>query len=278
MIENKYILSIIDNEIELFNIIPDKPEISIYYCIKSDKLFIYNSQSNQWLPLITSEDTFADSYRLKYNIGSEKDFIEFKEMEEELNKNYFDQLYPKYKIIFLDIDGVLNGYNFFDLIIWKISSLLHIQKYYKSHRKDPFGIHIEKLKRLAKIIEHTNAKVVLSSSWRRQYFKPYSEKDEKQKLLYDLFTEYNIDVIDKTPELNQYYSRCDEILLWLRDHLNYVDRYIILDDENFDLDYFGENFIQTSSIKEDEIIKGYWRENTGLKRKHVKKAIKLLNQ
>ena len=56
--------------------------------------------------------------------------------------------------------------------------------------------------------------------------------------------------------------------------------YIVIDDEPNTLEYFSKEgtLIQTSSIPANEMIKGNWDENTGLKRKHVKQAIKILNK
>ena len=52
----------------------------------------------------------------------------------------------------------------------------------------------------------------------------------------------------------------------------------VLDDENFDLQCFiGKELIQTSSVSRGRMIKGRWYENTGLKRNHVRQAIKMLN-
>ena len=72
----------------------------------------------------------------------------------------------KQKIIFLDIDGVLNGYNFWSLLGWKLACLSHSEYIKDWYRRvtDTCGIHESKVKRLAKIIKKTDAKVVRSSS------------------------------------------------------------------------------------------------------------------
>lgn len=54
-----------------------------------------------------------------------------------------------------------------------------------------------------------------------------------------------------------------------------VERFVVLDDERSDLvGFIGKELVQTSEV---DTIRGYGYENTGLKRKHVKKAIKVLN-
>ena len=51
-----------------------------------------------------------------------------------------------------------------------------------------------------------------------------------------------------------------------------------IDDERFDLECFvGGRLVQTSSTRKGQMIKGHWYENTGLKWKHVKKAIFILS-
>lgn len=185
-----------------------------------------------------------------------------------------------YNIIFLDIDGVLNGYNFWNLLGWKIACFLknkHIKNWYRKV-SDPFGVHKTKVKRLSKIVKNTNAKIVMSSSWRGGFWNvPYEEKTDHQKKLTDLLNKYNIEVIDITPK-SKTGRRDEEIISWLSKNEEKVKGFIILDDERFDLECFAEsNLIQTSSVKKGDIIKGHWQENTGLKRKHVKRAINYLN-
>ena len=184
------------------------------------------------------------------------------------------------KIIFLDVDGVLNGYNKWNLLGWKIISKTHIKKlinWYKSISR-PFGVHENKVRILAKIVHATNAKIVMSSSWRNSWWrKPYKEQYEDQKQLTDLFNKYNINVIDITP-VNKYDARGEEIRCWLHDNKHIVNSFIILDDEASDMSPFttSPRFIQTSEVSKDVMIMGRPNENTGLKRKHIKPAIRQL--
>lgn len=124
----------------------------------------------------------------------------------------------------------------------------------------------------------TNSKVVMSSSWRGGFWNvPYEEKTEDQKLLTDLLNKYNIEVIDITPKLPDG-RRDKEILSWISKHENEINNFVILDDERFDLECFvNTHLVQTSSVPRGKMIMGHWYENTGLKRKHVKKAICMLN-
>lgn len=185
----------------------------------------------------------------------------------------------KKKIIFLDIDGVLNGYNFWSLFGWYIFRISSTFSNWYRNKINPSGIHEKKVKRLAKIIQNTNAKVVMSSSWRIGFWDvSYEEKIGRQKVLADMLNKYNIDVIDITPYSNNG-RREDEIIAWLSRHEDEVESFVILDDERSDLQCFvGSNLVQTSSVPRGKMIMGHWYENTGLKNKHVKKAIKILNE
>ena len=184
-----------------------------------------------------------------------------------------------YNIIFLDIDGVLNGYNKWNLFGWKVVCLTRSERLKNWYRKwtDPFGIHERKVKRLAKIVNKTNAKVVMSSSWRFGWWqKPYEDQFEDQRKLTDLLNKYCIDVIDITPESSDG-RRDKEIIYWLSKHEDIVRRFVILDDERYDLECFANsNLVQTSSVSKGQMIMGHAREDTGLKNKHVKKAIEIL--
>jgi hypothetical protein len=185
------------------------------------------------------------------------------------------------KIIFLDIDGVLNGYNQWNTLGWNIIRKFNSKKLKKWYRNitDPCGIHESKVKRLAKIVKTTGAKVVLSSSWRFGLWKrPYEELDYDQKKFIDLCKKYNIEIIDITPRLPNC-KRDREIFLWLSKQEN-IEKFIILDDENTLLPIFNndERFIQTSSVPIGVMIMGYGDEDTGLKNKHVRQAIRVLNK
>lgn len=181
------------------------------------------------------------------------------------------------KIIFLDIDGVLNGYNFWSLLGWKVARMLHITDWYRKHTRPIFSVHEEKVKRLAQIVHATNAKVVMSSSWRHGWWNtPYEKMHEDYKLLSNLFNKYDIEVIDITGK-DPDGRRENEIYTWIDEHYSEIFSFVILDDEKFDLERFSDfRLVQTSSVRKGEIIKGQWFENLGIKRRHVKKAIEVL--
>lgn len=112
------------------------------------------------------------------------------------------------KVIFLDIDGVLNSDEYFDKI--KNSNIQGIEN----------EVDIEKIKLLKKAIDETGAKVVLTSSWR------YTRNAQHLK---ELLLQYNI-FADSTPFFQN--KRGLEIKKWLENNPNVKD-FVILDDEIF---------------------------------------------
>lgn len=182
------------------------------------------------------------------------------------------------KIIFLDVDGVLNGYNKWTYRIINISKIMHIPVSVVRNTLEIFEVKEKYIRRLSKIVIKTGAKIVMSSSWRHGYWNTtYEEKYRDQKRLHDLLHKYNLEVIDITPSSNNG-KREDEINQWLNETKLTVDRFVILDDESFDLQSFvGKELVKTSKVIEGDMIQGLSYEDTGLKRKHVKQAIKILN-
>ncbi len=113
------------------------------------------------------------------------------------------------KVIFLDIDGVLNSDEYFDKI--KNLNIVGIQS----------EIDIEKIKMLNMVINETMAKVVLTSSWR------YTRNAQELK---KLLLEYGIPA-DSTPFIQN--ERGLEIKQYLLEHPD-VEDFVIVDDEVFD--------------------------------------------
>lgn len=173
----------------------------------------------------------------------------------------------KQKIIFLDVDGVLTYANY--------------------RNNQTAGIDIEKVKLLQQICIETNAKVVISSSWK-------GHNDYKPRIYYiliDILTKHNIEVIGNTPNINLKYNedisshpasftlediphytikhgtgRAAEIEWWIKN--NDIHSFVIFDDEDWDWADYGykNNWIQT-----------FYYENGGLQPSHVNEAIHILN-
>jgi hypothetical protein len=108
------------------------------------------------------------------------------------------------KIIFLDIDGVLNC------------------KKTPNPRKFPYIVDKRLLARLRRLLDRTGAKVVLASSWRTDPVGLFAAKY------------WGIPFVDVCPDLPKS-PRRNEVLKWLARHPK-VTRYAIIDDEDDELD------------------------------------------
>ena len=156
------------------------------------------------------------------------------------------------KIIFLDIDGVLNCNTS------------------KSRCGDFIGIDKDKVKRLASIVEQTNAKLVLISDWKIGWepFKRYDKVENPHAKYLDdhLERKGKLYLIDKTRESNLN-LRGSGIRDWLTKHPD-VTAWVILDDYAFS-DYSDIDIVS-------HII--YTDPATGLTDNDVAEAINILNK
>lgn len=149
-------------------------------------------------------------------------------------------------IIFLDIDGVLNTI--------------------KTEELAPSGfIGVEDIpiKNLKKIIEETNAKIVLISTWKNEWSKSVGYKGEDFKYLEQRLNEFNITIFDKTNDC--IYNRGEGIKKYLYYHPE-ITNWVVIDDIIFD-DYDDE--INAHFVHTDQCY--------GLTFKHALKAIEILN-
>ncbi len=179
------------------------------------------------------------------------------------------------KIIFLDIEGVLNcDQSYLDYLYIKKNGL-PLNRYYQIHEKDNKGFSLpideEKVQILGEIVKLTGAKVVLSSSHRADW-KDGKEKLQfsKSKALLYLFEKYNIDVIGITPYINNRLisPREDEIKAYLNEHKE-IESFCVIDDDDFDLHSLKDFLVKTSTHR-NEIDEG------GLQKRHVDEVIKIL--
>lgn len=153
-------------------------------------------------------------------------------------------------IIFLDVDGVLNSDSYqYDSGKWT-------QR--KKDQIDPASIPL-----LNKIIEATNAKIVVSSTWRILYY------DILIQILKDMGCVG--EVIDKTPETHfkaKKYRHCQrgmQIQEWLDANSIKleVDNFVILDDST-DMGHLTDKLVKTNPL-------------CGIRQIDVDKAIEVLN-
>lgn len=168
------------------------------------------------------------------------------------------------KVIFLDIDGVLNTSETFDKIYRRQCSILDI------------AIDEFRLEYLKKIIDKTDAKIVLSSSFRRFFYKekgvivPGAPKGKK---LYDLFLKYGIEIYDIT--LATLSNREAQIKDWLSIHDDIEDFVIIDDDVSMFYELF-DKLVQTNIKKRNYLFMSV-NQCVGLCDYHVDDIVDRLN-
>lgn len=146
------------------------------------------------------------------------------------------------KIIFLDVDGVLNN-----AATWQ--------------RRRPEGAfnHInqtepELIDRLAQIVHRTNAKIVLSSTWRMDIQAIADLSDYFAKI-------HSMSILDKTPWLPE--TRGDQIDKWYRKYDDIISHYVIIDDDSDMLPEQLPYFVKTEN-------------SVGLTDQHVEKVVTIL--
>lgn len=171
----------------------------------------------------------------------------------------------KKKIIFLDIDGVLNSKAYFESI--KENEIPAAEKIYNEISE----FHV---KLLSEIYHACDAKIVLASTWK--------ELDDPSDLkaycmyqyLVDTLAQYDMKILDKTPTING--CRPYEIFMWLqaKNDKNEIQA-VILDDDFNKLEYqkYGlENILVQTKFFVNKISDG------GLQQKNVSEAIHILNE
>lgn len=154
------------------------------------------------------------------------------------------------KLIFLDIDGVLNTN-------------------YTEELTPTAAIFVEdsKIKILKQIIDETDAKVVLSSTWRWGWMHLEEGKEsvlsEDFILLERKLREFNIELFDRTPYFGWGRDRGEEIKAYL-DNRDDVEGYVIIDDmSSIRLRPCDSHLLQTSE----------WE---GLQEEHVEVAKRIM--
>lgn len=183
------------------------------------------------------------------------------------------------KVVFLDIDGVMNS----EEHVLELRDLMMAGKIEQDVYDDGWDLPCPKaLEALNKIIKATNAKIVLSSTWRldpnrvnklNSIFKQYGFT------IADCTTTANITKVTLENKLNFSFKNCyskykhddvdftddrgAQIAYWLYEHPE-VTNFVILDDDSEDIDnYYKDKHVKT-------IFK------TGLTDKDADEAIKIL--
>ena len=131
------------------------------------------------------------------------------------------------KVIFLDVDGVLNS------------------------SQDGFNIKLETRRHLVllkQLVDETGAEIVLSSSWRIY--------DKTRVFIKKKLEEYGIALIGFTPDTGE--SKGKEIKKWLDETSYHIERFVILDDDSDMDEYTHAKLVKTDpniGLQQADIIK-----------------------
>ena len=163
------------------------------------------------------------------------------------------------RIIFLDIDGVLNS-----------------MAYFKSNKKTTESLFNDisdfHLKKLSEIYHTCDAHIVLSSTWRGLDDEYNMTCRQMWEYLVGSLEKYGMKIMSKTPVIDQ--NRPLEIKTWLDNRVDKDEiRFVSLDDdfskESYDKYGIGDCLVKTKFFC-DKL------EDGGLQDIHVKQAVKIL--
>jgi hypothetical protein len=165
------------------------------------------------------------------------------------------------KIIFLDIDGVLN-------IISQSNSRDEFGQCFHKHFED----------NLSWIIEQTDAKIVISSTWRASGLGVMKNMWKCRNLAGEVIdiTPTEVDVVESGA--CEFYDQVDrgfEIQQWIDKHKDQITSYCIIDDCNDMLPSHENNFVRTSNNKDHFDCLG---SGEGLTRRCAEMVVEILNK
>ena len=161
------------------------------------------------------------------------------------------------KVIFLDIDGVLNS-NF-----WNEDHQREIS--------DGKYIDIEKVKLLSELVKKSGASIILHSGWRFWFDEDAQPTRSEAKYLTELLKSEGMIVAGMTPDLTTEEIRkskrfsavkADEILTWLKDHPE-TENWVVLDDLELNNEKIASFQVMTDAEQ-------------GLTEEDVERALKIL--
>lgn len=147
------------------------------------------------------------------------------------------------KVLFLDIDGVLNSV-------------------YGVAPSDGPIMKEGKLRRVRRIVEETGAVVVLISSWRFHWDKKEEKRTAVGKKLHEVLLSHGIEIASKTPSHRD--GREEEIWTWLGLHPE-TKNFVVLDDAFLEADFLEGRVVKTASFR-------------GLSESDAKRAIEILGK
>lgn len=183
------------------------------------------------------------------------------------------------RIIFLDIDGVLNSTEFMKATHkgygkpptrWERQLITKALEHWDDERRtkelptirrmiqnDIRQLDRAAIERLNEIIRQTGAKIVVSSTWRMWYRTPGLQL---------VLSSYGLqgDVIDRT-WLSPSRYRAHEIRKWLEETSLKVESFVAIDDDSGDMVEVADRLVKTSCL-------------TGLLDEHIERAVEILRR
>ncbi len=123
------------------------------------------------------------------------------------------------KVLFLDIDGVLNS-----------------QEFLQNNKSEP--IDRRNVRVIKNVIDKTGAVIVMSSAWRLWFDDNMMPIEGHSQYLYDILSEFDIEIFAKTPDFSTEeirskktfsHVKAKEILAWLNENQS-IDKYAVIDD------------------------------------------------
>lgn len=155
------------------------------------------------------------------------------------------------KVIFLDVDGVLNDKNT-----------------QRTTEAPGIGIDDIKIQYLKNIVDATNAQIVLCSGWKLGWSHNFANQSASVQYLTNKLINYGLTIIDRTYDPDGFSHRGEGIKNWLANH-PIVDAWVVLDDDIFP-DYEEQGIIP-------HLVKSSFY-NKGLTEELVEQAIKILKK
>lgn len=164
------------------------------------------------------------------------------------------------KILFLDIDGVLNHNDWYCMTRGKEKPIS--EEYTAEILNDTGDLDPISIKRINEIIEKTNCNIVITSTWRSDYEKCIKQLENKG-LIKDKIVGKTISLRNISYKYNDCLCRGNEIQQYIK--ANKIQQYCIIDDDKDMLLEQKNNFVHVNFLH-------------GIVQKDIEKAIKILNK
>lgn len=147
------------------------------------------------------------------------------------------------KVVFLDIDGVVNTLKLYKTAPNHIppEQLKLVEGYYVDicSSSNKRVSNIDAMCWLDKLCHKFDLKMVISSTWR------LGDMEEVKEALYNSGLSRDVEIIGKTERLYTDHCRGDEIKLYLNQHKD-IENFVIFDDDS-DIYRLDDHFIQTNT-------------------------------